>query len=55
MICKLMSGRWIFTVSTAVVFAYCSVTGKLSNEQIISVIMLVIPFYFGKQRTEVTK
>lgn len=45
---KLFSGRFIFTVITAVVFLWASLNGLLASEQIISIIMLVIGFYFNR-------
>lgn len=47
---KLTSGRFIFTLITAIVFLYSVVFGILNNEQIVSVITLVIAFYFNKNR-----
>ena len=46
---KLMSGKFIFTVVTALVFAYATVKGLLTNEQIQGVIMLVVGAYFFKK------
>ena len=45
---KIFSGRWIFTVITAMVFAYAVYSKILNNEQIHTIIMLVIAFYFSK-------
>ena len=46
---KIFSGKFVFTVVTALVFAY-GVYGKILNgEQIYGIIMLVISFYFSKQ------
>jgi hypothetical protein len=50
MISKIMSGRWLFTIATAVVFVYASLSGKLTNEQIVSITMLVLTFYFARDR-----
>jgi len=49
---KLFSGRFIFTIITAIVFMWASITGVLSNDQIVSIIMLIIGFYFNKPREE---
>lgn len=46
---KLLSGRFIFTVITALVFGYCAFTKALTNEQVVSIIMLVVSFYFSKK------
>lgn len=47
---KLLSGRYLFTVITALVFGWATVKGVVNNEQIVSIIMLVITFYFSKER-----
>lgn len=53
---KLMSGRFLFTVVTAVVFGWMSITGKLPADKVSEVILLVIYAYFNRARsTEVTK
>lgn len=49
---KLTSGRFLFTLVTAVVFLYSTIAGALNNEQIVSIIMLVVAFYFNKNREE---
>ena len=45
---KLFSGRFIFTVVTAIVFFWASFVRILTNEQIVSIIMLIIGFYFNR-------
>lgn len=45
---KLFSGRFIFTIVTAFVFAWAAFVGLLTNEQLVSIIMLVIGFYFNR-------
>ena len=52
---KLLSGRYMFTVITALVFGWASFAKILSNEQIISIIMLVIGFYFNRTDRKETK
>ena len=47
---KLFSGRWISTVVISLVFAICAYNKILSPEQIMSVVMLVISFYFSKPK-----
>ena len=49
---KFFSGRFVFTVVTAFVFAYVAVKGVLSGPEINAVIMLVISFYFHKDRID---
>jgi len=51
---KLFSGRWLFTVISALVFAHMAITGKLSGEQAMSIVTLVIAFYFTKNSTQPT-
>jgi len=46
---KLTSGRFIFTIVTACVFGWASYSKVLTNEQIVSVITLVVAFYFFKK------
>ena len=48
---KLTSGKFIFTVMTALVFAYSVYTKILTSEQIFGVIMLVVTAYFNKKET----
>ena len=45
---KLISGRFIFTVVTAGVFARASIMNQLSPEQIVTIIMIVVAFYFNR-------
>jgi hypothetical protein len=44
------SGRWIFTVITAFVFAFSAVAGLLDAEKIMAIIIIVTTFYFNKER-----
>ena len=58
MLQKLLSGRFIFTVISALVFSQMAISGKISGEQAMSIIMLVITFYFSRtdrQQTGGTK
>jgi hypothetical protein len=45
---KLFSGKLIFTVVTAFVFAYAVYSKVLNADQTYGVIMLVVAAYFGK-------
>lgn len=47
---KLLSGRWIFTFVSALVFAFCAFSGLLNSEQIMTIIVVVVTFYFNKER-----
>jgi len=46
---KLMSGRWLMTISAAGVFVYCSVTKLLNAETITAILMFVFQSYFAKK------
>jgi hypothetical protein len=52
---KLFSGRFLFTIATAVVFMWATFNKMLTNEQIVSVITLVIGFYFNRMDRKETK
>lgn len=53
---KFMSGRFWFTIVAAFVFAWASFTRFLNNEQVITILMLIIGFYFNRtDRTDRTK
>lgn len=45
---KLLSGKFLFTVITAFVFAYAVSAKILNADQTYGVIMLVVAAYFGK-------
>jgi len=45
---KAMSGKWILTVTCAVVFLFCAVYKILPPVDIKEIIMIVIVFYFQK-------
>jgi hypothetical protein len=46
---KLMSGKFLFTAVTGIVFLYAVYTKLLTNEQVHAIIILVISFYFNKR------
>lgn len=46
---KLLSGRFIFTIVTAIVFGYSVYAGMLGKDEILAVTMLVVTFYFNKK------
>jgi hypothetical protein len=52
---KLLSGRFIFTVITALIFAQMAMSGRVSSEQAMATITLVIAFYFNKNMNGGTK
>jgi len=47
---KLMSGRWLLTVVAAIVFLYTAIMGILSPIETKEILMLVIVFYFTRER-----
>lgn len=48
MLDKLTSGRFIFTVISALVFAQMAISEKISGDQAMSIIILIIGFYFNR-------
>lgn len=46
---KCTSGRWLLTVTCAIVFLFVSVYKVLSPVDIKEIIMMVVIFYFSKQ------
>lgn len=51
---KLLSGRFIFTVITAVVFAITALSGKLTPDKVTEIILIVVYAYFNKSNTPPT-
>ena len=49
---KLLSGKYFFTVITALVFLYSVYAKILNGEQVYGIITLVVAFYFGKKNEE---
>lgn len=49
MIPKLLSGRFLFTVITAIVFAVLAITGKLPVDKVQEIILIVVYAYFSRQ------
>ena len=45
---KFTSGKFLFTVITALVFAYCSVTKILPVDKISEIMLIVVYAYFSK-------
>ncbi len=45
---KCLSGRFIFTITCAFVFAVLSILGKIPADKAVEVIMLVLVFYFTR-------
>lgn len=49
---KLTSGKFIFTMVAALIFAYCAIKGILPQDKIMEVILLVVYAYFNKHLPE---
>lgn len=47
---KLTSGKFLFTLITGFVFAYCAVTKILPVDKISEIILLVVYAYFSKAK-----
>jgi hypothetical protein len=45
---KITGGRFIFTVVAAAVFGYMSLSGLLSSDKVMEVILIVIYAYFNR-------
>lgn len=46
---KLLSVKSIVTLILTVIFAFLSITGKISGEQFLTIFTVIIGFYFGTQ------
>ena len=46
---KLLSGRFLFTITAAIVFAALSIKGQLPQDKVMEVILLVVYAYFNRQ------
>ena len=51
--CKLLSGRWLLTVITGIVFAVITINGTLPADDAKVIIGVITTFYFTRQRSEV--
>ena len=51
MLNKLFSGRFLFTMITAIVFFNLSITGKLPVDKVHDIILIVIYAYFTRNKT----
>jgi hypothetical protein len=49
---KLLSGRWLLTVVAAGVFLYASIEGKLNPAEVKEILIIIILFYFNKERQQ---
>lgn len=51
-ICKITSGRFIFTIVVASVYAYLAITGNMQEERINEITLIVLYAYFNKTRNK---
>lgn len=45
---KLLSGRFLFTIVSAWVFGWLAMTGTLSTDKVMEVVLIVIYAYFNR-------
>ncbi len=48
-VAKFTSGKFIFTIITGAVFAFMSLAGKLPQDKVMEVILIVIYAYFTRK------
>ncbi len=51
---KLSSGRWVFCMTCAFVFAWLSCRGQIEAKDALTIIGMVVSFYFGQRSSETT-
>lgn len=49
---KLMSGRYLWCVVSAAIFAYLAVTLRIDPKDSLTVIAVVLSFYFGQAQAQ---
>lgn len=52
LIYKITSGRFIFTIVTAGVYAYMAITGLLKEDRVMEILLIVVYAYFSRPRTD---
>ncbi|MFH1231877.1 MAG: hypothetical protein V1709_10320 [Planctomycetota bacterium] len=52
---KLLSGRYILTVASALVFVYCSIKGILKPDTVATIVVMVFTLYFSRDRNGIPK
>ncbi len=52
---KLLTVKSIVTLIITAVFAYLSITGKVTSEDFIQIFLIIIGFYFGTQHEKKSK
>lgn len=48
-IAKLIDIKSIVTIISTAVFAYLAVIGRISEQQFVTIFMMIVAFYFGTQ------
>ena len=51
-VCKLLSGRFILTCISGIVFAWMSITGILDPKDSMAIMLVVFTSYFQKRRDD---
>jgi hypothetical protein len=49
---KITSGRFIFTVVAAFVYAYMSINGIIKEDRVMEILLIVVYAYFSRPRVE---
>ena len=49
---KITSGRFIFTVVAAIVYASMAMTGALKEDRVMEILLIVVYAYFSRPRTD---
>ena len=48
-IAKVFSGRWVWCITGALVFAYLACTGAIQPDNVEKIIGIILAFYFGQR------
>jgi len=48
---KLLSGRYILTIISGIVFAYCAIAKTIPVDATVSILTMIFVAYFQKERT----
>ena len=49
---KMTSGRFIFTIVVAIVYAFLAITGALKEDRVMEITLIVLYAYFARPRTD---
>ena len=55
LIFKITSGRFIFTIVVALVYAYLAMTGQMDESRINEITLIVLYAYFNRPRTKIVE